>query len=206
MRPSSNNQGGLRSFIALELPLETRSQVAAYCRDAGLDTLPGLRMVRPEQLHLTLHFLGNQPAVLLRRLADCLHQRIPPTPVFPLTLRGLGVFPRLADPRVLWLGFEPSRPLLDLHRQIGNCLAELAIVPDRKPFRAHLTLARIPAPLDPGASQKLAQLIKVSTNLLVAAFDAYQVVLFKSELKPNGPAYTALSSHALTDAPPSGMV
>lgn len=206
MRPSSNNTSGVRSFVALEVPSEIRNRVAAYCRDSGLDRLPGLRRVKTEQMHLTLHFLGDQPRERLHQLSDHLNRTLSGFPVFPLILQGLGVFPGQANPRVVWMGFESPSLLLNLHARVGKCLSDLAIQPDSKPFRAHLTLARIPAPLEPASARQLAEQLKASAGTLFAEFYAYHVIVFQSELRPGGPVYASLSSHALTDAPPSGMV
>lgn len=206
MKPSSGNTAAIRSFIALELPGETREAVVRYCQSHELGKLAGLRPVRTDNLHLTLHFLGDQPAQTLHLLSSSLQEVLSGLSSFPLVIRGLGAFPRVEKPRVVWLGFEPSSSLLNLHGVIAEQLRRRGLPVEDRPFQAHLTLARVPVPLNVSDGQRLMTLLRGEKNKSVAQFQASTVILFQSELKPGGSVYKAISVHPLTDRTASGMV
>ena len=126
----------MRLFIALTLP--------DALRDPLLDTMAGLRrdgvsgrFTRPENLHLTLHFLGEQPETAVDVLSDILEAA--PRASFPLTLAGLGSFARSG---ILWAGLVPSPALDALQRQLGMSLRQARFPVEQRRFSPHLTLVR----------------------------------------------------------------
>jgi len=129
----------LRLFIAVDLPAEIRPAIVDLCQGIG-----AARWVRPEQLHITLRFLGDTPEDQLDDLRERLRQVR--APGFELALRGTGVFPPAGDrkpARVLWLGLDPPEPL-----RILKIAVDTALGPDpeaaKRGFSPHLTLARFP--------------------------------------------------------------
>jgi 2'-5' RNA ligase len=127
-----------RLFVAVDLPEPLRVQVSGLCRGVA-----GARWSRPEQLHVTLRFLGFVPEESLEPVRERLagvHR-----PPFALGLRGVGVFPppgARKPARVLWVGLEPDEPLRSLKQAV-----DAALGPDpeaeRRGFSPHLTLARL---------------------------------------------------------------
>ena len=167
----------LRLFFGLPLPGELQAALDLWQRGhAGIQGWS-----RPGGLHLTLAFLGERPAAALPSLeatAAAMASRHRPS---PLCTAGLGGFPKAAAARVLWLGVEPSQALEALATDLRGGLAAAGEPFDAKPFRAHLTLARLRRPQPASAFAAPAP----------AAFEVDRLVLFESG--PQG-CYTPLQA------------
>lgn len=126
-----------RLFIAIDLP----KPVAWRLGQLLLQPPRGVRPVRPVQLHLTLHFLGDVEdathAALPQALAGVTHD------AFPIAVRGTGVFPPRGRPTVLWAGVADSAQLAALHAAIGAALESCGLEVERRPYVPHVTLARL---------------------------------------------------------------
>ncbi len=125
----------MRLFIAIDLPSQIKAELALISFG-----LPQARWVSPEQLHLTLRFIGKVDGVLFGDIKSGLKSVI--SSPFPLTLNGLGCFPPRRDPQVLWVGIESSDELLKLRKKVESCLSKLGIAPEQRKFSPHITLAR----------------------------------------------------------------
>ena len=125
-----------RLFVAVDLPEAVKETVANIRGD-----LPGARWVPREQLHLTLRFIGDADEALfqgiLKRLAEVKARH------FPLALEGLGYFPPGPTPRVLWVGMTVSALLLDLQQQVEQAVQTAGVIPERRRFSPHITIARL---------------------------------------------------------------
>jgi 2'-5' RNA ligase len=124
-----------RLFIGLELPAGCRETLAA------LDpAVKGVRLLPPEQMHLTLSFLGGVETEEELRLRDALAGvRVAP---FFLPIEGVGVFGG-AHPTVVWAGVGRGHPhLFALHKHIQDAVIQAGIEPDLRPFHPHITIAR----------------------------------------------------------------
>ena len=155
----------LRLFFALPLPPEMREAL-----DRWRPALPLARWARPEGLHVTLAFLGERPAEVLPALASLGAATADRHRTFILGTAGLGGFPLIERARILWLGLEPSPALDSLAGDLRRTLAAAAEAFDAKPFRAHITLARLRQP------KSLADLAAPAP----AAFAADRLVLYES--------------------------
>ena len=126
----------MRLFIALTLPDPLHAALEDTMARLRADGVSG-RFTRPENLHLTLHFLGEQPEAAVDALSDILLQV--PRDTFPLTLSALGTFSRTG---ILWAGLSPSPALNRLQKQLGAALARAGFPVEARAFRPHLTLVR----------------------------------------------------------------
>lgn len=179
----------LRAFIAAELPgdlLEALGRTQAELAAAGMRA----RWVRPESIHLTLKFLGQVPLEAVARVAEALAAAVDGQPALRLTVGGLGVFPGLRRPRVVWVGLGgDTEALVGLQRRIDRGLTAQGFPPEGRPFRAHLTLGRFAETGSPGP---VADALAAHSGREAGRFDLRELVLFKSDLRPSGAVYTAL--------------
>lgn len=187
----------IRTFIALELPDQIIRLVAALqteLKGRGLR----LRWVRSQNMHLTLKFLGDTPTDHTPAIAAAVQSAAKCAAPLQLTVQGMGVFPGIRRPRVLWTGLGGQVDLLQqLHGGLEEQLEGLGIAREKRSFKAHLTLARIKAPLD---TQVLIQAIEGAGGFVSEPFQIREVVLFQSELHTQGARYTALARAALGPA------
>ncbi|MBU5611897.1 RNA 2',3'-cyclic phosphodiesterase [Geomonas azotofigens] len=164
-----------RLFIAIDLPDDIKAALSSLSAE-----IPGIRWVPPDQIHLTLLFLGDvlpqTGAVLKKNLAAV---KFAP---FELTLRGVGHFPPHGHPRVLWVGLDESRPLLTLQREIESAVTGAGIVSEERGFSPHITLARIKE----NASAAVARFEAAHRALSFPPFAAEEFILFSSVLTPKG--------------------
>lgn len=179
-----------RLFVALPLPDAVRTLLAGLMQPP---VARDLRWTPPEQLHVTLRFLGDtdtaQIEPLTARLATI---RVEP---FLLTLDGVGAFPPKAPPRVLWIGLGSGHPRLhQLRQRIDDTLIAAGLEVDLRTFHPHVTMARCgPTPGGGAAAQWLkAQRDFAGPSFRVDAFD-----LCSSELRPEGAVHTLVQRFPL---------
>jgi 2'-5' RNA ligase len=184
-----------RLFVAIDLDDDARRAIAAeqkrLMREFAGESL--LRMVRPEQMHLTLVFLGEVDDVRAAAIVDAIHGDVKAAP-FPIVFAGLGVFPPHGAPRVLWLGVTTGREqAIAVQRQITDRLSRVGIEPEQRAYHPHLTLARwrTSTPSD------RRRLLSADRGAEIARVDAMAVRLYQSRLSSSGPSYTALAQAAL---------
>jgi RNA 2',3'-cyclic 3'-phosphodiesterase len=179
----------VRLFVALEIPSEVRGNLAAMVE--ALRTISKEpRWVRPENLHVTLKFLGEVPETKLDAVRTALAQIRSEQPV-KLDFRGLGFFPNEKHPRVFWAGIEASANLMKLPGDIEGAMEKLGIPRERRPFSPHLTLARFERPAVP---EKLHAAIAESAQRDFGTLQTNEFHLIQSKLKPSGAEYTTLAS------------
>ncbi|MFL5674488.1 MAG: RNA 2',3'-cyclic phosphodiesterase [Chloroflexota bacterium] len=138
---------GRRIFVAVPLPPEARDAVARLVDEIREAGVPGggrdVRWVRLDGLHLTLRFIGPTPDERIGPAVDAVRGAAASTARFDAVIGGAGVFPAHGRPRALWLGLrEGAETLTDLAEAVDTALADAGWAFDRKPFTAHLTLAR----------------------------------------------------------------
>jgi 2'-5' RNA ligase len=170
----------MRLFVALSLPEEVRDRLDALATGG----IPGARWVAPENLHLTLRFVGEVSGPGAHDLDDCLSAI--DAPAFELTISGLGTFGEGPKLRALYAGVEPNPALTHLQAKVASAVARAGLAPDRQRFRPHVTLARFKG--DPGP--KLGRFIADKSPLRIGPFPVERFTLFSSVLGAEGPHYT----------------
>jgi 2'-5' RNA ligase len=177
----------MRVFAALPLPREALDALAPL-RAALTARWPGLRPVRTDGLHLTLHFFGEVDEGGVRRLAGLWRDPGLRGPALAVAFGSLGRFPELGSPRVIWIGIGGGAgPVCDFQRALESRIAALGFREDPKGFSPHLTLARTGMPAPPSEL-----LDGFAAPRLDFAFE--ECVLFQSILGPHGPTYVPLSA------------
>ena len=169
----------MRLFVALELPPETRSRLTRLAI-----SLPGVRWLPPENLHLTLRFLGEMPTHRAEELDDALAALRGRR--FTLQLAGVGVFEKAGRPQALWAGVERSPQLDHLQAKVETAVQRVKFEPERRRFSPHVTLAR----LDNAPPHKLAEWMQAHNLLRADPVAVEHFTLFSSQLGRDGAVYT----------------
>ncbi|HRI51851.1 MAG TPA: RNA 2',3'-cyclic phosphodiesterase [Pseudomonadota bacterium] len=191
----------VRCFWAVRPPEPNLIQVGQLARalkrpvaDCGLK----VGWVAPAAYHLTLKFLGEvaegrlgeMTARVAAQVTEVARSAAP-----QLTLAGLGVFPGVHRPQVVFLGVSPpAAELMELQARLESCLAELGYPRDPRPFHPHLTLGRVRAASAPGAGAQpaLPELLQRHPEAQGPAFPVTELILYESRPTPQGPSYTPL--------------
>jgi 2'-5' RNA ligase len=188
----------MRLFLAIPLPDGLRAELGH--RAAALRTeLPRASWVRPEAMHLTMHFFGEREPPRAREIADALAAPVGRHRELELRLGRTGAFPR-SRPRVVWIGLGDSPPLMALHSSLRSALDTLGEPLDDRPFRPHLTLARCKERF---RREHLERVGAAFEDLAGTAIAALEVVLFDSVLAPEGAQHRVVARLPLADSPPA---
>lgn len=183
----------IRAFIAVEIDPQTGQEISAVL--AQLEPrLGGIRRVTPANYHFTLKFLGYIDESKIAPVADALERQLHPFPRFTINAKGLGVFPDLKRPRVLWVGLEGNGLAL-LASKVERALEPLGFALEKRDFIPHLTVGRWRQ--FHGSQKELAQELESWTRFDFGDSRVAAVILFQSVLKPQGAAYRPLKTVAL---------
>ncbi len=181
----------MRLFLAINLPTSERH--AIYAATAPMRAAArAVAWVTEERLHLTLKFLGEQPESQLAPLQAALGAAIARHGPVTLGLGGLGAFPNLRAPRVVWLGVERDPKLELVHHDVEEACGELGYEVDGRAFRPHITLGRVRDRLTPNAARALAAAARGVAY--TGSAEGRSVDVMASELKSSGARYTVLAS------------
>jgi 2'-5' RNA ligase len=189
----------MRLFTAIDLSESARAALAGeqtrLARELGRHGDSSFRLVKPEQLHVTLVFIGEVADELVASIVDVVSVDIAMVP-FRMVLRGIGVFPRRTPHRVLWVGVtEGARSVVELYGVLVARLARVGIRTDPRPFAPHLTLGRWR-----GAGGRLRDRSVLSAggaDEVDLCVD--RVTLYRSDQSPAGATHTALAHARLTE-------
>lgn len=187
-----------RAFVAVELPEALRARCGAVTErlrgEAGK-----VSWVKPGNLHLTLKFLGYATPSQAERLIDSLTHKLAKLSPFELELRGLGVFPSLDRPRVIWVGVAEGAPALcELAQKVEGSAAKAGFPREARAFSPHLTLGRVK--MEKGARARrrpegppvaaLGRLLAREDPGSLGRFSVLEVALIRSRLDPGGAIHT----------------
>jgi 2'-5' RNA ligase len=180
--------GTIRSFLAFDIEdqriLRRLAEAQAMLANIGAD----LKLVKPENIHMTVRFLGDTHP----HMVDVIHEemkQISFTP-FIVELGGLGTFPKPNYPRVVWAGIRKgAKELTDVFEQLEPRLRGLGFKPDTKGFSPHLTIARVRTGRN---KADLAELVRELEDYEFGSIKAECLRLKKSDLTPRGPIYSNL--------------
>ncbi len=153
----------------------------------------GVRTISPEQLHLTLCFLGDTPWELTNSVSQVIEETLHGREAIPASFGPLGGFPNLSRPRVIWAGVEPAEPITRIQEDLKRRLEDLGLQLEQRPFIPHVTLARVKGDRDIEFLDY--DFATVSGSLGTVQLD--EVVYFESQLGKRGPEYQILSEHYL---------
>ena len=178
----------IRSFIAIELS-EELTQALRNIEEDLKEKLPSIKWVKPENIHLTIKFLGYIKPEIVEKIKELLNDIASNIQVFKIKLSKAGAFPDINRPRVLWIGISDGfNESLDIFNRLEEKLSELEIEKEGRPLHPHFTLARIKFLKEKDKFKKEVE-SKVVPDV---EMDVRKITLFQSQLSPKGPTYTIL--------------
>ena len=187
----------LRAFVAVEIPLSIRESVckAIGPMQKGLGSV--VRWVPRENMHLTLKFLGDVSAANVEMLSQMLRAEADLFHCFDLGLHGLGSFPNLKRPRVIYIGIQAPATLEALQRGIDSASRRLGYESEERGFSPHLTVGRVKQNISATEQQSIRRALEETRIDSLGSARVDSVHLYKSDLQPTGSVYTRLYSAPL---------
>ena len=180
-----------RLFFGLELPPELKKRLIKV-RSA----VDGAKWQRPEQLHITLLFLGPVDENRVEAVTDAACDLS--TESFSLDVTGVGCFGQPQRPKNLWAGVKPEEPIAALHQTLGQRMETLGFKVERRAFRPHVTLARFKR-----QAGSVEALMSEYGDSPFGQFHVAEFVLFESTPDPAGSVYSVVERFPLRNA---GMI
>ncbi len=194
----------MRIFIGIDLEPEVRARIARFLEGVQ-GFAPDARWVRPESLHITLKFIGEQKPEQVEAITERL-RRVERS-AFEIRSGGCGFFPTAKAPRVFWIGIHTGPQLAELAETIDMATAELGIPREDRPYSPHLTLARAGGRSGAPMRQKrdapntifaiLDKRLATMGELDFGTMTAREFILYQSQLSPLGSKYTKLQRFPL---------
>jgi 2'-5' RNA ligase len=192
-------QNLLRLFIALELSQEVHDQLAKLILDLKKVSPATVKWVKPENIHLTLKFLGDTPQAKIPTLQAAVENCCLTKKAFQMVAKGAGVFPTKRQPKVMWAGLNAPPELTLLYSALEKTLVDLGYTRETRPFSAHLTLARLNYVSNDPAMEILLKSFFNAESREFGIVNVRRVTLFQSTLASGGSIYTPLARFQLAE-------
>lgn len=191
----------IRTFIAAELSVEllkTLFKLQRTLRDAPGGT--AVNWVRPEGIHLTFKFLGDLPSDVLPQIYAVVEQVCENHPPFVVQVSGLGCFPNMVRPRVVWVGLQDEQQqLLRIKQVLENELVSHGYAREDRVFQPHLTLGRVRTSALSPEVDILGRTISGYESVVLGEIHVSQICAISSTLTPAGAIYRILNQSPLID-------
>jgi len=188
-KKNKQKQAKIRSFIAIDLPEDLKEELKKF-QSRLKKSKADVKWVRPESMHITLRFLGYLTPEEIEKAKTAINTVAKRFAPFQIQVRGWGTFPEKGRPRVIWTGLEQGAEILEqIFNQLEKELVKLGFDKADKKFVPHLTLGRIKT------SKNLKDLIEYLNKegtKTYGNFWAEKIILFKSDLKPEGAIYSII--------------
>ena len=185
----------IRCFVAIEIPEAIQDQLAQI-QEMLRKQIQKASWVKPGNIHLTLKFLGDVDAENLESIGQAIEGVTIHHSPFSLRIGGVGAFPSLGRPSVLWAGIKVGGERVSaLAQDINQALSPCGFSPDNKKFNPHLTIARLNGRMDlrPYANQ-----YRQYDDIDGADLTVHEISLIRSQLHPKGSIHSTLQSYTLT--------
>jgi len=189
---------GIRSFLAFELPPEIREKIGAVSKELQKTRMP-VRWVKVENIHLTMIFLGSVNEDAIDEIKENVQPVVKRFSTLRTMLNGVGVFPHWRKPRVIWVGLNGEiEALSNLRDQLQAELKMLGLREEKRPFRPHLTIGRFKGRVD--RDEELKSILDRYHDITSDLYYLKELILFKSDLRPDGAVYTRMATWPLRAA------
>lgn len=181
----------MRTFIAIELPEQIRT-ILSSIQDDLKQTHADVKLVKPENIHLTLKFLGDIEQDLVKKIHSTLDEITQRYPSFSLYLSCLGAFPKPQYPRVIWISVTNDQPVSEIAKDLEKEMIRIGLPAESRPFSTHITLGRVRSGLNRKALVEKLEFLNKNLSSPQPEFKVLGLTLFKSTLTPQGPIYEAI--------------
>lgn len=175
----------MKTRMFISVPVPNSAGLAPFIRDIG--EIRGVRTSPPGQLHITLRFIGDIDDERTDEVADIVSKAVKGVRPGRITLKGTGAFPNVKRPRVIWTGIDTALPLEKIAERISEGLDSAGIPYDPKPFKPHITVARV------RNNANVSTILRKYSDMEFATFICPSVKVMGSELTPNGAVHTILA-------------
>ena len=183
-----------RSFLAIDLPTAVKERLAEQIRILSPGT-SGIKWVDPRLIHLTLKFFGEISTEQVDKISEVSQKVILKNKPISLTLKGIGGFPHIRRPRIIWAGLNRDlEALLKLVEALESAYEQIGIAREDRSFHPHLTLGRNKTNQP---NERLFQRLSAWAEEESEPFAVEEIILYKSDLKPFGPVYSKICSFPL---------
>lgn len=182
----------MRTFIAIELPQEIKdslSNLQGQLKASGADA----KWVEPQNIHLTLKFLGERDVKLIEKIIQILEGVAEEKKSFQIRISSLGAFPKPNAPRVIWVGVDKGdSETKEIAKELEEKIAKIGIPKENRPFSSHITIGRIRSALNRERLVQDLNNLQHKFGQETLEFLVTKITLFKSTLTPKGPIYEVL--------------
>jgi len=176
----------MRAFISVDMgALPEIVNILDNLKDTNAD----LKIVKPENVHLTLKFLGEIDEKMVDRIAGVMEKSVKEVSPFRIKLRGVGVFPSMDYMRVVWIGIENAEKLGIIVGRLENDLSNLGFKKEKRRFSPHMTIGRVKSPRN---KEILQNFLKENREKDFGELEVKCIRLKKSVLTPKGPEYSTV--------------
>jgi 2'-5' RNA ligase len=189
----------IRSFIAIDLPKQIQDSLDQISQELqNRRVTKAVRWVPAKNIHLTLKFLGEVSSNNLEILMKILYSEVSRHRCFDIQIGGLGAFPSIRRPRVIWIGVEAPPALLSLQHSIEAEAIRLGYTAEERAFSAHLTLGRVSHNASPEEVRQIGEVLADMKVGQLGTASVDKIRLFRSDLEPGGAVYTPLNTIPLS--------
>jgi RNA 2',3'-cyclic 3'-phosphodiesterase len=179
----------LRCFIAVEMPEDLKTAIGTVIEDLK-KTGADIKWVGPENIHITLKFLGATEEELLKPICDALSAKLARYTPFYIKIAYVGCFPDERRPRVVWVGIQDTGLLKEIQEEIETGMEKFGFPPEKRAFSPHITIGRVKS------QKRVPEMMKILKKYSSAHFADMEIkaaALMKSELRPAGAQYSRLA-------------
>jgi len=187
----------MRTFIAIELPPEIKDALSRLQRQLQ-NSQADVKWVQPQNIHLTLKFLGERDVKLIEKIMQILQEVTQGQKSFHARISCLGAFPSINSPRIIWVGIDlGDSETKEIAKELEGRISKIGIPKEDRPFSSHITIGRIRSPKNRDSLIQNLNHLQDKFGEFTLEFPVTKITLFKSTLSSRGPIYEVLKEENL---------